>query len=884
MIDVSFSEGVRTLQIRPRRFLLSIGFLLVMCLTPACVLAAPGDVLTGEYVLILNTDLSRETQIETEDYDYEYVDLPQSSGTIYFDDTAGGTNGASAATAAFGAALVPSSGHVESVSKTYANAAPSYTLGQVKPIGVYDTPYTLAGIGAHCLVWMDSGVTAGYASAGKDMYAAGSAAAAVYDEQSYPVIEQFDAANLLTYADGSGKLSILLESGDVSGQFRSGDMTCGESRATAIHINGDDIPTDFEGFGPLFAHECQHAISGCMESNQDNFMTLWLNEALSVSAMDVYTKGHDGNGWLNGLINTSDYLRNGHSFIYASYSDHKEANYSMPFLFLRYLNTQVNAGYDVQSDFFGKFYQAPLSTLGSVYAPWRRYDANRVEYVLRQYAATADWDFIKALTNFYIAIQVQSREGAYGFYGDPIIARKVSGFPLYRGTSGSAVNIEKCGAIMVKTLNGRFTVPADAGADVVFVAFSPSQYEKGGLTTAGTAEDPHRISDAETLSYIWDTAYRNDHFLVTADFEADAAYYDLWNDNFYNYNMDASQRHWPDFYGVLDGGGHAITGLTHPLCKSNYGLIRNLDATCALTLHDESSLGAIACTNYGSIENCAVHGRITLANTGLPDEFYAWIGGVAGDMRSGNADARYPVSLSRCMRDVTIRGGLDMHKYHYIGGVVGSSYVADGVDIENCYSAATLDLYCKERLPGAVVLGGMVGDNSTALTKNCYSVACVSFTNENGGDMTGKLFLGRLFGRANSYGGTYQNLYALDGLASCGGGYVPDGVRTQSAATMQSTVGYSGFDFSTLWEPPTSSAAYPYPLLRRVRFLPGDVSQNGLIDLPDAVLLCRHIAGLNVLSAPLAALADLNVDGVVAVDDVLRVCGFLAGTLDRLTA
>lgn len=850
---------------------------------PDCTLAAPGDVLTGEYVLIFNSDLSDATENSAGDY----VDLPQKSGTIYFDDAASALTGVSAAASFNASAPAASSGHLESVGKAYLSAAPAYAPGQVKAIGSSGKSFTLSAIGSHCLIWMDDTIKNGYLAAGEDIYAVGSAAAAVYDEKSYPIVARFDAQSILDYADGSGKLSILLEAGISSGYFNSYDRYSDYGGVTAIHIKGSSLPTDFEGFGPLFAHECQHAVSYCLQLSQDNyqFMELWMNEALSVAAMDAYTKGHDGNGWLNGLVESSDYLRAGGSFIYSSYPGYTEANYSMPFLFLRYLNTQAKGGYDYQSDFYSKFYQAPAATLGSVSStPWRRYDANRVEYILRQYAATADWDFKEALINFYIAIQTQASQGVYGFYGDPVIARKISGFPLYNGASGSSVDIEKCGAIMVKTLNGSFAVPADAGADIVFVAFSPSAYEKNRLQTAGTADDPHLIHNAETLSYIWDAAYREDHFRVTADFEADAGYYDFWENTFYNYNMPEARRHWPDFYGVLDGGGHSITGLKHPICKNNYGLIRNLEVACELTAHDQI-LGALACTNYGTIENCSVHGSITLPNTvNTPNNYYSWIGGVAGDMRSGNVQARFPARISRCMSDVAIRGRLDMYKYFYIGGVVGSSYVSSGVDIDNCYSAATLDLNIEKNLPGAVVLGGLAGDNSTALTKNCYSVASVGFTNNNSGDMSDKLFIGRMFGRANSYGGTYQSLYALDGLSSCGGSYTPEEIVSQSASYMQTAAGYPGFDFSALWEMPSPDAAYRYPLLRKALAIPGDVSQDGVVTLADAVLICRHIAGLAPLPAPLAALADVTGNGVVAVDDLLRVCRYIAGTLERLTA
>lgn len=59
--------------------------------------------------------------------------------------------------------------------------------------------------------------------------------------------------------------------------------------------------------------------------------------------------------------------------------------------------------------------------------------------------------------------------------------------------------------------------------------------------------------------------------------------------------------------------------------------------------------------------------------------------------------------------------------------------------------------------------------------------------------------------------------------------------------------------------------------------IPGDVNRDGRLSLADAILLCRHVAGIDTLEGRYLIAADVDESGDVNVLDVLMICEFLAG-------
>lgn len=133
-----------------------------------------------------------------------------------------------------------------------------------------------------------------------------------------------------------------------------------------------------------------------------------------------------------------------------------------------------------------------------------------------------------------------------------------------------------------------------------------------GIDGEGTAEDPYRIAGAADLDKIANDP--SGHYLLTADLD-----------------LGGTVRPQVDqlvtFRGVLDGGGHTISGFDAGeaggagLFADNYGTIRNLVVRNEVT-RTRGTLGLVADTNHGLIER--VHTAGSIAGT-------TRVGGIVGD-------------------------------------------------------------------------------------------------------------------------------------------------------------------------------------------------------------------------------------------------------------
>ena len=224
-----------------------------------------GEILTGEYAVIINTDTSDS----------------RSTGTLIFDDsgsTASASSGSELPAAQSLARL--NTGSTSSVTALNEKSAISsvasadetddgisvqaavttYAIGEEKYIyrsnGSGKT-YICIGIGEHCYIWMDKNMKADYDAAGKTSLIA-SDMASIYDRQPYQILKTL-AGGDLPWEDGSGKLSIVLETlSGASGQFQY------DEGITAIHINTPAAASYVSGEmtrrNGLLVHEGQHAV------------------------------------------------------------------------------------------------------------------------------------------------------------------------------------------------------------------------------------------------------------------------------------------------------------------------------------------------------------------------------------------------------------------------------------------------------------------------------------------------------------------------------------------------------------------------------------------------------------------------------------------------
>ena len=64
--------------------------------------------------------------------------------------------------------------------------------------------------------------------------------------------------------------------------------------------------------------------------------------------------------------------------------------------------------------------------------------------------------------------------------------------------------------------------------------------------------------------------------------------------------------------------------------------------------------------------------------------------------------------------------------------------------------------------------------------------------------------------------------------------------------------------------------------------VPGDVNDDGEIDILDLMLMTQSIAGTTALTTKQTEAADVNADGFVDVFDLMRVAQFICGMIDAL--
>lgn len=405
--------------------------------------ASPSDVINGDYVLIEN----------------ENINFTEQTGTINFDDSVVNVTTQTNVAATFDTTSAISSTENRQPTKTYG-------IGDTKTIA--GETYEVVGVGAHCYIWMDSNAKTLYSNP-TNRSTAVSSMIDIYDNHSYPVLQHLGVDNKMDYADGSMKLSILIENPATSsdaGHFAFADFE--NDHITCIHIPLTSLQLNFGGYGALLAHEGQHAFNYSTANN-----LIWINEGLSVAAMDMYSNGQDNNNYLSDAAQSIE-SKSGAGLVHLFYTNDQALDYSIPYTFLRYLNAQANHGYKPNSDFYSKFYSAVPRTNGQL-----ERDADIVEKVMAQYpdAFTDDggithWTFNQAVENFRIACFRQDATGKYGFYGDQVVKNKISGPGFFAGKSGKSYRIGGTGGIIVKTINGSFTIPDDAGKDVKFIAFN----------------------------------------------------------------------------------------------------------------------------------------------------------------------------------------------------------------------------------------------------------------------------------------------------------------------------------------------------------------------------------------------------------------------------
>ena len=657
-----------------------------------------GETITGEYAVIVNTDTGQA----------------QSTGTLIFD-----SDGRNKTTSVQSELLLPDVAATVSESRMVLSSASvtSYQEGQEKFISSPHggQTYVCIGQGAHCYVWMEKNLKAAYDAVNRTKVIAADMAA-VYDGTPYKTLSDL-CAGRIPYQDNSGKISILLEEiqSGASGIYKA------DYGMTAIHIDAPQADQyragEMASRNGLLVHEGQHALFDLLTEYDASRPYMWLNEGLSVAAMDYVWGGTDSSGWLDSISGSTE-IRNGSALMYQSYRGKTAQDYAMPYLFIRYLIDRKAGGY------------RPMSVLPLFYSV--RANISPEAYLVNVVGDGSSFSDI--LTEFYTAIIALEPDGKYGFSGDSVVAEKLRDYPLFAGESGKAYTLNPSAAIIVRLENGVFTVPENGGNNVRYMVITDGRGSAAPSGGSGSAGDPYRISSFQELNLIGN--HPDAQYVLTQDIEADG-----------EVNLTVT-----NFRGVLDGGGHSVKGLRYPLTGSNSGIIRNLTIEADMDGEFMDMLGIFSLRNSGTIKDCRAYGSVSV-RLGARGTYGAVYGAFSGENE--------PAGIIRgCLASVDVHLTLPAQKSR-IGGIVG---VHSGT-VENCSSTGRISVIQPCGDSYQVCAGGIAGEvypmGVGGSVTNCIHTGSISAEG-------GTPFVGQICGSANAYAASKLASYVIGCYAKQG--------------------------------------------------------------------------------------------------------------------
>ena len=707
--------------------------------------------LQGDYVVIVNTNLENS----------------QSTGNIIFDDSGLNINSSSKnlppseLSYSSEEAIEALSLYSEKVNiNKNSKSTTTYKIGEVKSIGpTKDTQkdYTLIGIGDKCYIWMENSIKAKYDAVKKTDLAA-EEVIKVYEGAPYDILNELANGNI-PYSDNSGKLSILIEdTGKNAGYYY------GEKDITAIHVKAVDENSfkagGYDNLNGLLAHEGQHALFNKLICNDDSQLASkysWINEGISVAVMDKLWGYSDSNGWLT-IINDNEVIRNGSSLIYSDYRNSTAQDYSMQYLFVRYLAAQAtNNGNPM--DFLKKLYT--MDATGKTTEQF-------MNEVIKQIPNLKDKTFKDVIGSFYVAAFSPEKTGEYSFYGDTVVTDKITSYPVYLGESGKSLGLEPSAAIVVKTLGGNFTVPSDAGNDVKFYAVTKNNDIYKPSAGNGTASDPYIITDVSELNSLG--KYPN-------------AYFKLGNDIYVSKGSFFTVE---SFSGNLNGNGYTINNLNKPLVNKNKGSINNLTINASINMDIMYNFGVVANYNEGLISDVKVIGSVIINGIGNNFVVYPVIGGIAGESEPSGIIER-----------VSFEGNLiiDMPaNSSVVGGIVGFNKGA----VKNTYSKGSISISQNNSGSFELNLGGLIGRHRSygagSTLRSSYSIMNINYTGSTATTKTVGSLVGSIVNNA-----TVADSYGIDTYNPIGSD-TSDVTGKKSLAELKDQSTFANWDFNATWK------------------------------------------------------------------------------------
>ena len=738
----------------------------------------PGETFSGKYAVIINTDTTNPGNTGTLQFDGTSAQAADSEAEDYA-VVQGGSNASVQAATEGTAGEAADVGQVQSLEDDQLQAymqddqpmltavqaaATTYQVGEKKYIyrtnghDTYGKTYVCIGVGEHCYVWMDKTMKADYDTAGKTALIAADMAA-VYDGQPYRILNQLCAGDFPAQ-DGSGKLSILLESlSSASGMYMY------DEGITAIHINTPSASSYVSGEmskrNGLLVHEGQHAILWLKTGFMSTGRYSWLNEGLAVAVMDYLWGGTDSSGWLNG-IGSNTAIRSGASLIYENYRDDNAQDYGMPYLFVRYVIDRMAGSYQPMK-VLPKFYTIDASSLSC-------------EQYLEKVTGVS---FKELMADFYTAVAAGESSGKYSFYGDTIAAAKAATFPVYAGDSNENHTLPAASAILVKLSNGKFTVPTDGSAGIVYRIIGSRSSSLAPAEGDGTFSNPYKISSIDDLNLI--QANQGAYYRLTKNISTDG-----------RTNFSASY-----FSGTLDGAGFTITGLQKPLIQQNAGTIKDLNIVADFDYDSHDIHGVVAQYNTGKIQDCRVTGTVTGHMGSTSSMSHPAFGGIVGENEVAG-------TISGCSSGVNISISMTATD-SYVGGIAGVNIGT----IEKCVAGGNLSVTQANGNSYQVYLGGIAGrieqfGNMGGYVKQCAFTGTLRVTG--GTAVTGQICAqvnANVLNSAIGLNGHVSDCYGKNGQGALIGTNTEQTLTTGGVLTaeqMKDPNSYKGWSFDGDWQ------------------------------------------------------------------------------------
>ena len=739
----------------------------------------PGETFSGEYAVIINTDTTNPGNTGTLQFDRTSAQAADSEAEDYAVVQSESDTSAQAAAAEETAGEAAAVGQVQILEDEQLQAymqddqpmltavqaaATTYRVGEKKYIyrtnghDTYGKTYVCIGVGEHCYVWMDENMKADYDTAGKTSLIAADMAA-VYDGQPYRILNQLCAGDFPAQ-DGSGKLSILLESlSSASGMYMY------DEGITAIHINTPSASSYVSGEmskrNGLLVHEGQHAILWLKTGFMSTGRYSWLNEGLAVAVMDYLWGGTDSSGWLNG-IGSNTAIRSGASLIYENYRDDNAQDYGMPYLFVRYVIDRMAGSYQPMK-VLPKFYTIAASSLSC-------------EQYLEKVTGVS---FKELMADFYTAVAAGESSGKYSFYGDTIAAAKAATFPVYAGDSNENHTLPAASAILVKLSNGKFTVPTDGSAGIVYRIIGSRSSSLAPAEGDGTSANPYKISSIDDLNLI--QANQGAYYRLTKNISTDG-----------RTNFSASY-----FSGTLDGAGFTITGLQKPLIQQNAGTIKDLNIVADFDYDSHDIHGVVAQYNTGKIQDCKVTGTVTGHMGSTSSMSHPAFGGIVGENEVAG-------TISGCSSGVNISISMTATD-SYVGGIAGVNIGT----IEKCVTGGNLSVTQANGNSYQVYLGGIAGrieqfGNMGGYVKQCAFTGTLHVTG--GTAVTGQICAqvnANVLNSAIGLNGHVSECYGKNGQGALIGTNTEQTLTTGGVLTaeqMKNPNSYKGWSFDGDWQ------------------------------------------------------------------------------------